>query len=215
MLRLLRVIIVSAIVASCIAAPRPASAQEVGTMPVPLVEVMAGYTFMRDFTESRDISPDFPKHVDFPAGWAFSTAVNPTQWLGLVGEVTGSYKNDLNLTFDELAVSNKARVYTFMGGPRFFKKVGRVAPFGQVLAGVAHMRLESTLPEVPEFGTFSEDATNFAFQPGGGVTIFLTENVGVRLAADYRCIIDHTDDGNDYANEFRFLSGFTFNWGAR
>ena len=123
-------------------------------------------------------------------------------------------KNDLNLTFEDLALSNKARVYTFMGGPRFFKKTGRVVPFAQMLAGVAHMRLESTFADVPEIGTFSEEATDFAIQPGGGVTIFLSERVGVRLAADYRCIMDFEDD-NTYANEFRFVSGFTFNWGAR
>lgn len=208
MLRLLRVTIVSTIVASCIAAPRPAAAQETGAIPVPIMQVAAGYTFMRDFSD------ELPEDVNFPAGWAFSAAFNPTHWLGLVGEVTGSYKNDFNVTFDDLRLSNKARVYTFMGGPRFFKQSGRVAPFAQVLAGVAHMRLESTLPDVPEFGTFSADATDFAFQPGGGVTIFLTERVGVRLAADYRCIIDFEED-NTYSNEFRFVSGFTFNWGAR
>jgi hypothetical protein len=90
-----------------------------------------------------------------------------------------------------------------MGGPRFFKKTGRVAPFAQVLAGVAQRRLESW------------EATDFAFQPGGGVTIFLAERVGVRLAADYRCIVDFDEDENSYWNEFRVLSGFTFNWGAR
>lgn len=181
-------------------------------MPVPLAEVSAGYTFMRDF------SADLPenKDVNFPAGWAFSGAFNPTQWLGLVGEATGSYKNNLNLTFEDLSLSNKARVYTFMGGPRFFKKVGRVAPFAQVLAGVAHMRLESTLPDVPEIQTLSANTTDFAFQPGGGVTIFLNERVGVRLAGDYRCIIDFAgSEPSNYSNEFRFVSGFTFNWGAR
>ena len=65
-------------------------------------------------------------------------------------------------------------------------------------------------------GTLSNEATDFAFQPGGGVTIFLTDRVGVRLAADYRCIVDFVDGGdNTYSNEFRFVSGFTFNWGVR
>jgi opacity protein-like surface antigen len=182
--------VISAVAALCTATPRPASAQEVG-MPVPVGQVMAGYTFMRDL-EAND--------VNFPAGWVFSAAVNPSRWLGVVGEATGSYNNSLDLGFGQPAV--EARVYTFMGGPRFFKQAGRIAPFGQILAGAANRRIEG----------FSK--TSFAFQPGGGVTIFLTERVGVRVAGDYRCIVDH-DEEFTYTNEIRVVSGFTLHWGAR
>jgi hypothetical protein len=44
----------------------------------------------------------------------------------------------------------------------------------------------------------------------------LTEHLGIRVAADFRSIIDFIGgEENDYTNEFRFLTGFTFNWGAR
>jgi hypothetical protein len=38
----------------------------------------------------------------------------------------------------------------------------------------------------------------------------------VKVAGDYRCIIDFVQgDENEYSNEFRLLTGFMFNWGAR
>jgi two-component system sensor kinase FixL len=69
-------------------ASAPVWAQESPVVPVPVVEVSAGYTFM------RDVSDDLPEHVNFPVGWYGSTTVNLTTWFGLVGEGTGSYKNN-------------------------------------------------------------------------------------------------------------------------
>lgn len=208
MLRLMRVTIVSAFVTVCLAAPRPAAAQEVGAMPIPLVEVSAGYTFMRDYGG--------PGGLNYPAGWVFSGAFNPTTWLGIVGEVTGAYKNDLNFTGPFETLSRDMRFYTFMAGPRIFEKAGRVVPFAQVLVGAAHRRSETTfIPDPRGLGEISYGTTDFAIQPGGGLTVLLTEHVGVRLAADYRLIVDFDEDGNDYNHQFRVVSGFTFNWGAR
>ena len=76
------------------AAPHPASAQETGVIPVPVVQVSAGYTFMRDFSD------DLPEGVNFPAGWYSSGAVNLTRWLAVVGEATGSYKDGFDVSFE-------------------------------------------------------------------------------------------------------------------
>jgi opacity protein-like surface antigen len=168
--------------------------------------------------DTSNVGPD-KDGVSFPAGWYFSGAVNPTTWFGIVGEVSGSYKNNLDISYADFQSSNDAQVYTFMGGARFFKKVGRVVPFGQILTGVAHMRAKSRFtPGIPGFGnTIEESTTDFALQPGGGVTVYLTERVGVRLAGDYRSIIDFAADmeDNEYTNEFRMTAGFTLQWGGR
>lgn len=204
-------------VLALLAIPPPAVlAQDVESVPVPLLEVSGGYMFMRDFNGNDALGED----LNFPAGWYASGAVNLSQWFGLVGEGAGSYKNDYDFVMDGLTFSNRLRVYTFMGGPRFFRKVGRVAPFGQMLVGAAHMRAKTALPDeyIEIFGarTLSDTATNFAMQPGGGVTVFLTERVGVRAQADYRSIIDFAGDNeNEYMNEFRFITGFTLHWGGR
>jgi opacity protein-like surface antigen len=185
--------------------PIAGSAQETGTAPVPAVELSGGYTFLRDGLKDG---------MNFPAGWYASTAVNLNRWFGLAGEVTGSYKNNVNVGVEELNVSPNASEYTFMGGPRFAGKVGRVMPFGQFLAGAAHMRATVDTP-MGGLGHFTVSDTQFAFQPGGGVNVLLTDNLGLHFAGDYRCIVDFSTDEYTYANQLRFATGLTFNWGAR
>jgi opacity protein-like surface antigen len=186
----------------------PAAAQEVGTVPVPLIEVSAGYTFMRDTTLEDE----------YPAGWYLSGGANLNQWFGLFAEATGSYRSEeTTYSAAALRLKEKARVYTVMAGPRFFHKQGRIAPFGQVLVGVEHRRLEQTERWMDgtrgDYTWHSPDSTTFAIQPGGGVTVYLTETVGVRATLDYRAVIDVDDD--DVRNELRVLTGFSFHWGRR
>ena len=188
--------------------PAAASAQESGVPPVPAVELSGGYTFLRDL---GDASTDA---INFPAGWYASTTVNLNRWFGLVGEVTGSYKSSLNLGSEELNVSTDVSEYTFMGGPRFAAKTGRLMPFAQFLAGGAHLRASVNMPMgMP--GHFGVSDTQFAFQPGGGVNVLLTNSLGVHVAGDYRCIVDFNEGETTHANQFRFLTGFSVNWGAR
>ena len=179
-----------------------ASAQDVGTIPVPLVEVSAGYAYMRDTSIEEN----------FPQGWYFSAGANLTNWFGVAGEITGAHK-----TFDELEdtldFSIKTNIYTFMAGPRFFAKQGRFVPFAQVLAGAAHLRMKTSVPVMGISEGASE--TKFAFQTGGGFTILLTENVGIRTAVDYRRIVIGEDDGGEDDSEVRGIAGIVFGWGAR
>lgn len=185
--------------------PATASAQESGVPPVPAVELSGGYTFLRD---------GLKEGTNFPMGWSASTTANVNRWFGLVGEVTGSYKSSLNLGSEELNVSTDVSEYTFMGGPRFAAKAGRLMPFAQFLAGGAHLRASVNMP-MGMAGHFGVSDTQFAFQPGGGVNVLLTDNLGLHLAGDYRCIIHFLEDENTYTNQLRFVTGFSFNWGAR
>jgi hypothetical protein len=189
-------------------APPPVSAQEAGTLPLPIAELSAGYAFMRN------------THIDenFPAGWYLSGGVNLSQWFAIVGEAGGGYATVRETPpFGEPhELSSKLEDYAFMGGPRFFRKTGRVVPFGQFLVGVRYARQRETATygaEPPHRGGMLT-ATDLAIQPGGGVTVLLTERVGLRVAADFRTVID-TEDETEYTNEFRFITGFTFHWGRR
>ena len=176
------------------------SAQEVGAPLLPLGEASAGYAFMRDTTTEEN----------FPAGWYFSAAANLNQWFGLAGEITGAHKKLTDLE----PVTAKANFYTFMGGPRFFVKRGRIVPFAQVLAGAAHLRWKATGP----IGALdpTDTDTKFAFQPGGGVTVLLTPNVSVRGAVDYRRIVfTDADEFDEDNSQVRAIAGVVFGWGAR
>jgi opacity protein-like surface antigen len=181
--------------------PPGAIAQEVGTPPIPVVEVTGGYAFLRDTSADETV----------PRGWLLSGAVNANQWFGVVGEVSGAHK-----TFDaEPFATTKVSLYTLMGGPRFFYKQGRVAPYAQFLVGSAHARTKFTgmMGNGPQ-SVFRNSDTRFAVQPGGGVTLYLTDHVGVRGGADYRRIVLF-EDGAEDVSEFRVAAGFVFGWGAR
>jgi hypothetical protein len=203
-----------------------AFAQDINTMPVPRAEVSAGYAFMRDMSKRELTGFD---HLNFPAGWYATGAFNPTEWFGLVGEVAGNYRNNLNFDLGEaleeptltgLSVgTGDVHLYTGLGGVRFFRKFGRVVPFGQLLVGVVHVRTAETPTALgAELGLEPEKTTdnNLGIQPGGGVTVYLTEKMGVRLAADYRSMIDfNSTEKNDYYNALRIVTGFTLQWAGR
>jgi hypothetical protein len=175
----------------------PVFAQE-GDRSVPAAELSGGYGFLRDF--------DLDENV--PAGWYFSAAGNLTRWFGVVGEVTGSRK-----TFDDMQplATVKGSIYTGMAGPRFFTKVGRFVPYGQMLVGAAHVRASSS----SILGNFKDEDTYFALQPGGGVLVYLNSRIGAQVSADYRWIDPAADDRDASADEFRFLTGIVVGFGSR
>ncbi len=206
--------------------PASAFAQDINTMPVPKIEASAGYAFMRDMSKRELTGFD---HFNYPAGWYATGAFNPTAWFGLVGEAAGNYRNDLNFDLGQvleepqttgLSVgTGDVHLYTALGGVRIFRKFGRVVPFGQVLAGIVHVRTTETPSALgTEFGLVTEKTTdnNFGIQPGGGVTVYLTENLGVRMAADYRSMIDFNSEATtDYYHALRVVGGFNLQWGPR
>ena len=195
------IIVAIATSALLVTASPAAFAQEGAATAQPLYEISGGYSFMRDVTIEEN----------FPAGWYFSAAVNPLDWFGLVGEVTGAYKT----TDENFLAELKMQGHTFMGGPRFFRRFGRITPYGQVLVGAARGRVEATpSPELaPLVGSASvtESSTEFAFQPGGGISVYLNDHVGVRLSMDYRRIVFDNDEEDN--SEFRVLSGIVIGFG--
>ena len=204
-----RLMVVLASFAVLAGSPAVSVAQDIGSLPVPLVELSGGYVLMRDTsTENR-----------YPRGWYASGGMNMNQWFGLFAEAGGSYRS-LDDTFLDGAgrLAEKAQVYTVLGGPRFFHKTGRLVPFAQVLVGAATRRLQQTTTlagEGPGAGvnTWKHSSTSFAIQPGGGLEVYLTEGLGVVVEGDYRSIIDQNDDS--VWHELRVLTGFTFLWGRR
>ena len=180
-----------------------ASAQEGAPTAQPRIEISGGYSFLHDLTIEEN----------FPAGWYFSTAVNPLDWLGVVGEVTGAYK-----TMEEnLALELDVQGYTLMGGPRFFRRFGHITPYGQFLMGAAYGRIEATpLPDLQAVlgsSSRSESSTEFAIQPGGGISIYMNDHVGVRLSMDYRRIVFNEEEEDN--SEFRMLTGIVIGFGGR
>jgi opacity protein-like surface antigen len=196
-----QVIVTIATCASLTTASPAAFAQEGAPAAQPRVEISGGYSFMHDFTIEEN----------FPAGWYFSAAVNPANWLGLVGEVTGAHKS----VKENFLLDVMMQGYTFLGGPRFFRRFGHVTPYGQFLVGGTHGRVEVTpLPDSPlGFTSRTESSTEFTLQPGGGLSVYLNDHVGFRLSMDYRRIV--FDDNEEDNSEFRVLTGIVIGMGGR
>ena len=187
-------------------APIPSlSAQDVSDMPAPRAEVSSGYMLMHDVT--RDSGKTYP------AGWYISGVYNVTPWLGIVAEGSAGYGRTEEVNLPAGYYSSKPRVSTITAGARFFHKSGRVAPYGQFLVGAAmeQRKHEDVWNGVRHSGTITSN--RLALQPGGGVTVYITERVGFRAAADVLFSDDIDEDQID--SYVRFLTGFTLQWGGQ
>jgi hypothetical protein len=168
-------------------------AQETNVTPTPLVEVSGGYLLARDMSEEATLP-----------GWYFSFAVNRSPRFGIVGEVAASYLTAQRVrSWDE-----RLQLYSVLGGPRLSFRAGRrVVPFGQILGGWVHAR--STVLIAGEVVDTYAGTHGLAVQPGGGMTIRLSDKVGLRVAGDARILLE----GWMTSTSFRSVAGLTFAWG--
>ena len=145
-----------------------------------------------------------------PLGWYADIAGNLTPTIGVVGEVSGNYKNFSETTTEfgvNVDVDANINVHTFLGGVRFSaRRAPGFTPFVQALFGLA--RGSATVEGQTTIGgrTFSidesESDSDFAFDASGGVDFNVSESFGVRVAAGYLRI-----GGGDGGNAFRFGAG--------
>jgi len=163
----------------------PAMAQD-----TPGVEISAGYAYMRD------------KELDesFPLGWYADIAGNLSPWLGLVGEVGGSYKRFTDVDGTRLTFS----VHTLMGGVRLARRGGGATAYVQVLAGAARASISG--------GGQSGSNTDLAVQPGVGFDVRVSDGMAVRIGGDFRRIYGESDPGlgRPHSDEWRFIAGLVF-----
>ena len=136
--------------------PLPAAAQDARG------EVVVSYGVMTD-THLRETPM---------GGWGVAMTANINERFGIVGEFSGNYwTNNLPGDFDPYL-----RIHSFLAGPKVKPWTGRVMPYGQMLAGITHVR-----------GRFFRQPASkmlVTFQPGGGVDIILANQRGIRVQVD-------------------------------
>ena len=164
----------------------------------PRAEISGAYAVLRDQDRSET----------FPAGWVASVTGNINEWVGVNSEIGASHRvcRDCqrgpftSLTFR--GTDRSLRVFTFMVGPRFAARgLAAVTPFAQVLLGGSHIS-----GGVQFDGALT---TGFTYQPGAGVDVRLTPDVGLRLQGDYRVV--RTEGHNGKAS--RVLAGVVWRRG--
>lgn len=147
----------------------------------PPIELSAGYAFVRD-------GDDF----DLPLGWAASVAKNLRPWLGVVGDMSGSYRTDEGIRYN---------IHTFLGGPRFSLRRRTLSPYGEVLLGVSRSSVSFDEASIPNFETGS--SSDFTYQFGGGIDIRWRPGLAFRTGLDLRSIAA----AGGTASQVRFIAG--------
>jgi opacity protein-like surface antigen len=142
----------------------------------PQAEVFGGYSYIQ--CDMGDI--DIPCNLN---GWNLSIAANAAENFGLVADFGGYYGSD-------------ERIHSFLFGPKFALRKAKIAPFGQALFGVAHVK--------KTVGYVKESSNDFAMTLGGGIDFAACEKVSFRIAqAEYFM----TRSSGTLYNHFRFSAG--------
>jgi opacity protein-like surface antigen len=173
-----------------------ASAQE-----YPKAEISLGYSYLYD-----DSFKDTGVSGSFPLGWMASVNLNVNSWLGVVADVSGSYKSEDTAMGVDLDNGLDFNLYGFHGGFRISGHKNQSAtPYVQALAGVARGSVGTSVVGVG----VAVSETDFSFQPGLGVIVRLSDSIGIDLGGDYRMVFAE----GVTTNEFRAHAGIVFRIG--
>ena len=133
-------------------------------------EIGAGYAF-RSF--DQDVTPQSSR-VNMN-GFDVNGAFNLFPWLGVAGDVVGTYSNQ--------GVSGNNKLYSFMAGPRVYPfGHGRITPYVQAELGGSHYQFQIT---PANGGPFTDTERGFAWSAGGGINVFLTNRLGLKVQAEF------------------------------
>ena len=164
--------------------PEPSRRRAPAPGEFPPLEFSAAYAFLRD-------GEDF----DLPLGWAASAAKNLRPWLGVVGDVSGSYRTDEGVRYN---------IHTFLGGARLSLRRRTLSPYGEALFGLSRSSVSFDQGSIPGFETGS--SSDFAYQFGAGVDIRWRPGLAFRTGLDLRNIA--APEGT--ATQVRFIAGVVF-----
>jgi hypothetical protein len=156
-----------------------ASAQQ-----TPKVEVSTGYSFLR-LGGTGGVS----QH-----GGSISITGNVNNWFGIVGDFGAYHSAPFGLSLN---------TYSFLFGPRFSLRAGKVTPFVQTLFGGAHLNASA--------GGSSAGTTPFAISAGGGVDLKLSQHIALRPQVDYIAL----RKSGQTVNAGRASLGIVFRFGER
>jgi hypothetical protein len=113
-------------------------------------------------------------------GWNASLEGNFLPWIGIVGDLGGTYGDHVG-------------EHNYLFGPRASLRVGRYRPFAELLIGAAHINIAN--------GTATD--TSFANAVGGGLDYQVFGPVSVRGQLDWI----HTRFFSNGQNDVRFSTG--------
>ncbi|HKV04034.1 MAG TPA: outer membrane beta-barrel protein [Candidatus Acidoferrales bacterium] len=167
----------------------------------PKAEVFGGYSYLR--VSDQGVSANLN-------GGSGSLSYNVGSALGIVADF-GVYH------FSQSGGS--ANVTSYLFGPKYAVRSGKITPFVQGLFGGAHASAGltgscSTARVRPEASacTTGASANAFAFALGGGLDVNATPHIGVRLVQAEYLMSKFKDSANNRQNNARVSAGVVFRW---
>jgi len=143
-------------------------------------------------------------------GGGVDGAVTFWKGLGIAATFTGDHASNVTPGVDVNKIS-------FMAGPRYTYTAWGTAGekprfqiYGQGLFGGVH----GFDGVYPTSSGVESTASSFAIQAGGGVNIFLTRHIGVRVVEASYIRTELPNDGNDTQSDLRLGAGLVYHFGA-
>jgi len=179
----------------------------------PRLEIFTGYSFVSaGFPFSPD--PDAGNARGSLHGWDLTAAVNANRWFGIAGDFGGYYGSATKVELFKpancvLCTGNVNatlhNIHTFAGGPQVSARAEKMAVFGHVLVGGAHVRADFS----GVGGSATASKTDFTVIVGGGIDLGFSHHLAFRVQPDYFLtkILDRSQ------NNFRLSAGVVFRFG--
>ena len=159
------------------------------------LEIYGGYDYVR-FNINANLPGVTPSASYNGNGGGSQLEYNANHWLGLVGNLDGYYVAK--------GGNALAGAFSYLSGPRFNLRRGKIAPYAQVLFGGI-----AATSGIGHSGTTNA----FAMTAGGGVDFKLSKLISIRpMQAEYY-LTKFTDGLNNRQNNFRLSSGVVFRFG--
>jgi opacity protein-like surface antigen len=158
----------------------------------PKAEVFGGYQFISLDTKNIGIDRQMLH------GWDADVAFNPTKNLGIVADISGVYKSEIQ------GVQVDGKLYNYLFGPRFSHRTDKVTVFGEALFGGGHVSGSNSF-------VGSGSLNGFAMAFGGGVDVNVGKHVAVRpVKFDYVYNRFSVSGVSESFNNFRYAGGVVF-----
>jgi|SRR5207302_5400446 len=164
-----------------------------GAEETPKIDVFAGYSYFRNNPSTAGVS-SFSLN-----GGSASVAYNANNWLSGVADF-GAYHNG-----NILSTGTNGTLSTYLFGPRVsYRHFERLAPFGEVLFGVAHAGASIA------GASGSDNAVSMSL--GGGLDYKLSHHFAIRpVKVDYLMTrFSETGTSNQTQNNLRVSTGIVF-----
>lgn len=192
----------------------------------PRVELFGGYSYLNLDTSAANQAgvPGIGNRLSLN-GWEASANVNLNRWIGVEGDLSGHYKADcLDFLLQEVISTatsgSTCSNLSFMGGPRFTFRDGKIVAFAHGLFGGDRLSATASSEDLGFTGppnlTASVWNTSFAFATGGGVDYAVTNRISIRLGQFDYFLTRHLNDipGVPAQNNYRVSAGIVFNFGG-